>query len=291
MWSIPALGIPALAGIAGSTKLLMFQPLFAYAATCFFFGFHFSRKSLVTIAGAAVLAVAVLAPLAQIGRYAFAGMSTAEALSGAFDLVADQILDGDGISGIQDMAQTSGEAVYYDAEVGLLNRFSLIGASDRLIDTTMNTSPEGLYFALMQMPILPRSLFGEGAETPPNNYLGYKAGFVSMHDTQTSIAFGVFADAFAVEGWIGAALLPFLGFALVFLCHRLIGDGLTANPFAIFLLIELQHSFAEASVGYLVFYCIRLLPVYLGMYLFVIFAARMLTKAFSPALRTQPSIV
>jgi hypothetical protein len=195
-------------GAIHSNKEAVMMPVAVYVVCCAATRVNFSRLKMLLLAGVAALFLFWIYPMVQSYH------STPMAERGlTFDELSDRIINSPtyiaeyNVSRDADI-QSDRLGEYYGKEVGLLDRYSLIGLDAALIDTVKDgdyMGYVGIYEAVLNW--FPHVLLPDKPDTFSSQTYFHRLAGTNQNDTTTGISFGVFGTAFAMGGWPGLFLL------------------------------------------------------------------------------------
>lgn len=255
-------------GLIAYSKQGMFTPITCWGIAAASQRYRLRIWQVILLAGFAVYAVTILAPLSQIGRQLIpdnAGFSqraqlTTDLLSHPFHL---RKLYKDNATPVTEAGNPATFAQgYFDTPQGLMDRLNIIKADDRLDTYTLQGHTVGdyrvLYYFLNWMPhiILPNkeALMPPGGSAPGNYYAHEVGGLLSPDDFSTGISFSPSAEAFHMGGWLGIVLVGGLVWTLLFTTVDLICGDLRRSPFGLLAMVLFTHVAPESLIAGLVYF-------------------------------------
>lgn len=241
-------------GLTGGSKQLMFEPIFIL-----FLGMVFNHSSIKlrgviygVIAG--LIMVLVLTPLSDHGRNRFKKESFTESGSELIKYITQNFTSFESYSKYirairEESKKNRGDDFYFGNSMFLFDRLALIYDADKLISYYEHIPEEGYEFLRNQLHILPRSLTGLwlDLEDNPGDYFAKKIGVISEDDNQTGVAFGMFAEAFAIAKLWGVFFLGFFISLLLILGLSIIDVTGENRVWSIFLIVYFQQIVGEVG--------------------------------------------
>ena len=270
-WALLSIAVGLTYGALKASKFAMFEPMVVVSITAIAFGYNNLKKLVFSSVVVGALGVFILYPLSQIRKNSVVAFSIGE----NFDSLIDFYLAN--MTSVSDMADAfaltieSGEESlenrnYLGFHFGLFERFALIDPADILITQTKIKGFDGYDAIFEVLNFLPNSIIGSKEAVYLGNNIGHKMEVLGEFDNITAVATTPLAHAWSVDGWVGLTILTFTSFYLIFTSAHIIGNDIMRNPWAIPILINLQHQLAESDAGTNFFYLLRILPFTLGLF-------------------------
>ena len=254
-----SIGFTFLSGIIGASREGITSAVVLYFVTCFMFRFRFRFIHYAVLIGGICFAQYILFPYALYARGVVRTPDMQKNIQLASGALLDVISDPLRYQTLPEKtsydSQVSRVYLYYDKPRSTLDRFTLIKATDALVDATLRDGTVGMDNITpgFLMPI-PRSLYPDKPFFSVSNQLAHREpGLVGKNDHSTGITTGFAGDAFSSYGWAGAFVLPFLlMFGWFCFLRFLVQDSLWNNIFGLALFLQVSHNLSEAPLGPLV---------------------------------------
>lgn len=270
-WGVAALLLSVLQGAVGASKQGMLEPFLAIFLSAVAFNYKSIRKLVFMGIGVGVLTVLVVYPVSQIRKSA-AGMSFGKSIVSFADFAMERFSSVEGVLSLLDTADKVAisaaeyEVYYFGRPLSIIDRFSIIGPADRLVAATEKKGLDGYAIVFESVDILPRSVTGNKVEYMDANFIGHKMGILNPFDKTTGISVSPLAHAYSMDSFRGVIILTTVLFFALFLTNNLLGNQLAGNIWSVGTILGLHHLVAEASIGTLYFYILRMFVFYLGLY-------------------------
>jgi hypothetical protein len=241
-------------GFVVNSKQGIMQPVITWFLVCLIFRYRFTKLQIAGVLMFVLLSSYIIFPVVQ--------MSRAVVREGSFtnrvELVYGFIKDNDLLSlhkqyeNEADLAQEDDQRptmFFYGRDEGLLDRVTMIGPEDALIDWVSKNGSPGMHFlGEAFISLVPRFLWPDKNLIPLPNELGRITGVIAPNDFGTFIAFGLFGSAMYVGGWMGLTFLMFAIMTAFFaIVDSLYGSAKT-NVYAVFPLMSTMHGAPETVI-------------------------------------------
>lgn len=252
-------------GLMAYSKQAMFTPIVCWGVAAASQRFRVRTWQALLLAGFAVFAVEMLAPLSQVARAIVPPNATnTERLTLSVDLLTHPKTLWTDYAGTPDPnggRATGWEAGYYDTPQGLFDRMTIIKSDDRLNTYTMEGHTVGMmkvvYYFLDWIPhfLLPNkeALMPAGV-TNAGNFYAQQVGMLAPDDFTTGISFSPSAEAFHMNTWEGIIVVGGFVWTLLFVVVDLICGDLRNSPIGLFAMVAFAHVAPESLIGNLVYF-------------------------------------
>lgn len=238
-------------GILQTSKQGLFTPLVGYGAVCGALRYKFRPSGMVAMAIVTFVMVYYLVPYSQVVRsYTRTIDNFSERVDASIYWLEnlDEVRAENSV-GTEDIILSSGPR-YYDQDRGFLERLSMVGMDDALINVADNGPKFGyepMIFAVGN--IVPHFLWPNKPNTNYANVYGHEVGVIGDEDTETSISFGPSADGFNMGGWWGVfVVLPFV-LTGMFTVVDSVSGSIEKSPWGLAYTVFFFHLAPEGSLG------------------------------------------
>ncbi len=263
------LGWSFIFGVLNASKLLMFEPVFVLLVTLVLNSYRVSLKEILLGFVTLLLMILVLTPLSNDGRSVYRKNSWKDTIPALKEYLEQNFSSIERYHEYKmhlessSMSELGFEKYYYEKAFPLLDRFSLVHEADVLISAYNFREPEGFKFFWDRFYILPRSLTGKWLKDSElmGDALAKISGLIREENNGTAIAFGFFAESYAIGGLWGVIifqLIVFTGYIIIIKSLELpYGDKI----WLVFLIVYLQNVFSESGIIGLSFAIVRKFPL------------------------------
>lgn len=267
------------AGLIGTSKQGLFEPILCIMAAAAALQFRFSPKTVVAFIFAMAFTFYYLVPYIQAGKGVVGAPTFTETAANAYTLLSD-------LEGTREKtAASSQEAVesddysihYFNAPEGIFDRLQMIAIDDALIDITEQGHVFGLTPLLFDVyNLVPHFIWPDKPLIALGNLYSHEIGLAHYSrrgedDETTGISFSPTADAFHMARWTGVLLIaPGLWFCCFFVMDFVCGDT-RQSPWGLLMFAMCAHLAPEGmisgpfyltTVGPMVVIFVTLLSVY-----------------------------
>ena len=251
-----SIGIPFCGGLLGASREGLTSAVVLYFVTCFMFRFRFRFIHYAVLIGGMCFAQYILFPYALYARGVVRTPDMQKNVQLAYvallDVISDPVRYQTSLEKTGHDSQVTRVYLYYDKPRSTLDRFTLIKATDALVDATLRDGTVGMDNITpgFLMPI-PRSLYPDKPFFSVSNQLAHREpGLVGKNDHGTGITTGFAGDAFSSYGWTGALVIPFLlMFGWFCLLRFLVRDSLWNNIFGLALVLQIANNLSAAPLA------------------------------------------
>jgi hypothetical protein len=265
-------------GFRHSNKESLIEPVVIYIVCCAAKGVQFSRIKVLVLGTVVLGFLFYVYPLVQSYHAtdeSDVGLTTSEIvdkITNSRELIAN--FKEARLASIRE--NTVGE--YFGGNVGLFERYALIGLDAELINSTQSGDYMG-YDGVIQGAIdwIPHFLYPNKPVTFSSEDYMHRLPGVNTEDTTTGVSFGSFGSAYAMGGWTGLVLLITFVEGAFFLIMDTLCPRVSNTPWMVCLLAFMLHAGPEANIDVLVT-ALVLVPVEVT---FAILMARYGVRAFS----------
>jgi hypothetical protein len=252
------LGVCVAYGLSGTSKLLMLTPVLVYFCGIYLLtGFRFKFMYLALVPVGLVFQL-IFGPQADTLRFELGQSSFLESSRIIWSSYRTALADPTALlaarSEVRDNYVKLG-TYYFEANVGYLERFSLIKTGDKLIFATLNSGRTGWDTILWDLSCFPpRFLSPNKPVQNSNSELGRYSGFISADDYGTGISFGLFPHLYHALGYVGVVLLGTVTISALFWWLRCFaGDHGHLTFYGVMTIGLIHHSIAEEIYGGFIF--------------------------------------
>jgi hypothetical protein len=280
-------------GVITTSKEVSMSAALAYIVTVLYFGYRPKIRDILITSFIFLFYILIVVPISQFGRDK-TGVDSIQRKWEVFpELVAELFSNSDSLLSLYEIQRqnekeymTSSNA-YFTSAHSVVERLSLIKAADILITTSTLKGTLGWDFFLKTLDILPNSLTGN-TSYHSGNFLGKWTDSVSEDDEATSVSFTPIAEAYVVDHWVSVIVLGGGVFFLFFFINHAFFPLLSENIWAIWSFLLIQHSIAETSLSWMVFYLVRMVPFIWLVHRFLLWTAKP-SRRYAPSGRLEQS--
>jgi hypothetical protein len=241
-------------GVMYASKQGMFEPFFYVALTAVAFRYRIRGMHMALFVVLLFLAAFVFYPFGQSARNSVRGYGFKDTIIEAAHFIREHFSS---VGAYKELLSTEANASpeqdaynYFDKPVGLLERLSLIKMADLLVTATLKDGTSGWETVVHGFKMIPpRFIYPEKPVWNTGQVLAHKVGMLAEDDESTQVSFGFIPDAFSSFGWAGAFVIPFLLCLSFFLVYKWLLGSLTGSVWGIYFVVQLQHSFTEATIA------------------------------------------
>ncbi|HEY1984425.1 MAG TPA: hypothetical protein VGG85_03405 [Terracidiphilus sp.] len=215
-WYIACLFIfGSVPGVLFASKEGMLTPAFCWLTVVASARYRFTWLGSLALLGAVLLIWGVLYPFSQNARFP---VREAQTLSDKLDVIGSFLSDPSQFPDALSEATESNEFGAGSGKIGIVNRVSLLLASDMLIDADLRAGFTSIdRIAPVLVSVVPHALWPNRPLPISTNELGHKAGILMDEtDVETGIALGSPAEFFDAGGWGALILYTLLLFTFFF---------------------------------------------------------------------------
>jgi len=238
-------------GILATSKQALFTPLAIYAVVCGALRYKFRPTGVFAIAIVAFLLTYYLVPYSQVVRSYTRDIS---GFSDRVDAAVYWLSHFDEVRAEYDKTNDEFKLAtgphYYSEDRGFLERLSMVGVDDALINVADRGDKFGyqpMFFAVAN--VVPHFLWPGKPDTNYNNVYGHEIGVIPDDDYNTSISFGPAADAYNMGGWPAVLLLLPIVITVMFMMVDSVAGSIKKTPWGMVYTILFLHIGPEGSLG------------------------------------------
>ncbi|HXB62978.1 MAG TPA: hypothetical protein VNU94_09050 [Acidobacteriaceae bacterium] len=237
-------------GILATSKQGLFTPLVTYGVACAALRYKFRPSGIAAMAIVVFFTVYYLVPYSQVVRNYTRSIYD---ISERMDTSIYWLEHLDEVRAENDKSSEDALGIgphYYTQNRGFLERLSMIGIDDSLIDVADNGPKFGyqpMIFAVEN--IIPHFVWPDKPNTNYNNVYGHEVGILADEDEDTSVSFGPSADGFNMGGWPGVFLLLPIVMTLLFAVVDSVSGSIKKSPWGLIYTVLFLHIGPEGSLG------------------------------------------
>jgi hypothetical protein len=266
-------------GLQTFSKQGMFTPMVCWLMGVVYRRYPLRRVHLIAIGLASFAGFYILAPLSEARDLNPGNLSYTESL--AFSV--DQLIH---FERVRAHVKAYGDAppahsYFSKAQNALIERLTMIGTDDALIDYSQRAEPLGMQPVWDDfLNFLPHALAPNKAQVLTGNYYAHEiGGMLSDDDFTTGISFSPVAESFRLETWLGMFLLLPGVLLLMFVTNEFVCGDLRKAPWSLLPILLYAHTAPEGllssqiyMIGYgnaafllSIFFCTRIAPTIGGL--------------------------
>jgi len=230
-------------------------PFFTWAMTCALVGYRLNWTNVFFFLLGLTLTVVFLVPYANYGRGVESEMSRPQ-LSYYLLTHMDEVKEANA-----SQAANMGEVHYYNHNLGILDRMTILPVDDALIDQTDRNGPFGLWpLPAAFLNIIPHVLYPNKPNYPFGNMYAHELNLLPPEDDATGVSFSPSVEAYHMARMMGVAFVEPLVLMLLFVVlDSVIGD-VRRNPVGLLTTILVSRAAPEGMLTGT--------PVLMGQFLF-----------------------
>jgi hypothetical protein len=238
-------------GILQTSKQGLFTPLVCYGVACGALRYKFRPAGMAAMAVVLFITTYYLVPYSQVVRNYTRGIADFHERVDASIYWLENLNEvrAENSRSIEDVMLSTGPH-YYDQDRGFLERLSMVGMDDALIDIS-DHGPQFGYLPVINAfkNIVPHALWPDKPNINFANVYGHEVGVLGDDDTQTSVSFGPSADGFFMGGWVGVLLVLPIVITVMFTILDSVSGSIKNTPWGLGYTIILFHVAPEGTLA------------------------------------------
>ena len=247
-------GYSTLVGVFNFSKQGAFAPMVAYLLTCAALRFRFKAAQIVFFCVFGAVSLQFLVPMIQMMKGAAEYVPTATSkFNMEVDLLSHPVKMAADYKVASEADHEASVADYYDKDMGLMGRFSLIAISSLLIEYTDHGHLHGWDQMVLSLEsVIPHFIWPDKPQGRKGNTYARELGILGEDDTTTGITFPLVSEAYTLGGLTGVFLVSSILLTLYFFAFdSLVGD-IRNSPWGLVVFVFFAHAAPEMDASGLI---------------------------------------